>query len=108
MNGINGSGAAMQGGPGGAAGAAAMGVSGPTPAGHQAELNIIYTMVEDLSKELATNRRVTEDIVGAVGRVRNRAREKGLTNDEVLAEVADEIFGTYTSAWSPRRSSNCG
>ena len=103
MNGINGSGAAMQGGPG-AAGAAAMGVTGPTPAGHQAELNIIYTMVEDLSKELATNRRVTEDIVGAVGRVRNRAREKGLTNDEVLAEVADEIFGAYTPAQALARS----
>ena len=94
----------MQGGPG-AAGAAAMGVSGPTPAGHQAELNIIYTMVEDLSKELATNRRVTEDIVGAVGRVRNRAREKGLTNDEVLAEVADEIFGTSIPEVDLRRRS---
>ncbi|KAI1495916.1 hypothetical protein F5X99DRAFT_422539 [Biscogniauxia marginata] len=65
---------------------------GPTPAGHQAELNIIYGMVEELSRQLAENRRVTEDIVSGLGRVRNRARERGLGNDEVLGEAADEIF----------------
>ncbi|KAI1767349.1 hypothetical protein GGR53DRAFT_482212 [Hypoxylon sp. FL1150] len=65
---------------------------GPTPAGHQAELNIIYGMVEELSRQLAENRRVTEDIVSGLGRVRNRARERGLTNDQVLGEAADEIF----------------
>ncbi|KAI6086763.1 hypothetical protein F4821DRAFT_237402 [Hypoxylon rubiginosum] len=65
---------------------------GPTPAGHQAELNLIYGMVEELSRQLAENRRVTEDIVSGLGRVRNRARERGLTNDQVLGEAADEIF----------------
>ncbi|KAI1655534.1 hypothetical protein F4813DRAFT_367331 [Daldinia decipiens] len=65
---------------------------GPTPAGHQAELNIIYGMVEELSRQLAENRRVTEDIVSGLGRVRNRARDRGLTNDQVLGEAADEIF----------------
>ncbi|KAH7030772.1 uncharacterized protein B0I36DRAFT_243815 [Microdochium trichocladiopsis] len=65
---------------------------GPTPAGHQAELNIIYGMVEELSRQLAENRRVTEDIVSSLGRVRNRARERGLSNDDVLDEAAAEIF----------------
>ncbi|KAK8092054.1 hypothetical protein PG997_002415 [Apiospora hydei] len=91
MNGVNGSNTGMQGGPGGAGGAAAMAV-GPTPAGHQAELNIIYAMVEDLSKQLTENRRVTEDIVSGLGRVRSRARERQFTNDEVLQEAAEEIL----------------
>ncbi|KAK7938003.1 uncharacterized protein PG986_014871 [Apiospora aurea] len=65
---------------------------GPTPAGHQAELNIIYAMVEDLSKQLTENRRVTEDIVSGLGRVRSRARERQFTNDEVLQEAAEEIL----------------
>ncbi|KAI1372546.1 hypothetical protein F4677DRAFT_449236 [Hypoxylon crocopeplum] len=86
---MNGSGA-MQG-NGAGVGAGAMPV-GPTPAGHQAELNIIYGMVEELSRQLAENRRVTEDIVSGLGRVRNRARDRGLTNDQVLGEAADEIF----------------
>ncbi|OTA90373.1 hypothetical protein M434DRAFT_398006 [Hypoxylon sp. CO27-5] len=84
-------GSAVMQGNGSGAGAAGMPV-GPTPAGHQAELNIIYGMVEELSRQLAENRRVTEDIVSGLGRVRNRARERGLTNDQVLGEAADEIF----------------
>ncbi|KAI0121001.1 hypothetical protein BJ170DRAFT_156594 [Xylariales sp. AK1849] len=89
MNGLNGAGAAMQG--GGVNAGAAMAV-GPIPAGHQAELNLIYGMVEELSRQLADNRRQTEDIVTGMGRVRNRARERGLGNDEVLGEAADEIY----------------
>lgn len=92
MNGMNGGGA-MQGGTNGAAGMAV----GPTPAGHQTELNIIYGMVEELSRQLADNRRVTEEIVSGLGRVRNRARERGLGNDEVLGEAADEIVGEQPS-----------
>jgi hypothetical protein len=76
------------GGPG-----AAMAAVGPTPAGHQAELNIIYNMVEELSRQLAENRRVTEDLVSGLGRVRNRARERGLGNDEIMDEAADEFLG---------------
>jgi hypothetical protein len=83
-------------GNGTAAAAGAMAV-GPTPAGHQAELNIIYGMVEELSRQLAENRRVTEDIVTGLGRVRNRARERGLGNDELLVEAADELFGALPS-----------
>ncbi|KAF7541817.1 hypothetical protein G7054_g296 [Neopestalotiopsis clavispora] len=90
MNGINGTGAGMQA-PGVNAGAA-MAV-GPTPAGHQAELNVIYGLVEELSRQLSENRRQTEEIVSGIGRVRHRARERALGNDEVLGEAADEIYG---------------
>jgi hypothetical protein len=80
MNGING---------------ANMGVGGgmplPTPAGHQAELNYIYGMVEELSRQLAENRRVTEDIVTGLGRVRSRARTQGMSNDELIVSAAEDI-----------------
>ncbi|KAI1812626.1 hypothetical protein GGS20DRAFT_557123 [Poronia punctata] len=78
-------------GNGSAAAAGAMAV-GPTPAGHQAELNLIYGMVEELSRQLADNRRMTEDIVSGLGRVRNRAHERGLANDDLLEEATDELF----------------
>lgn len=94
MNGMNGAGPAMQG-----AGAmnpgAAMAAVGPTPAGHQAELNVIYGLVEELSRQLAENRRQTEDIVSGIGRVRHRARERGMGNDMILEEAADEIYGMF-------------
>lgn len=67
-----------------------------TPASHQAELNYIYGMVEELSKKLADNRRVTEDIVNGLGRVRNRARAQGLGNGQVIEAAADDINGTPT------------
>jgi hypothetical protein len=67
--------------------------TGPTPAGHQAELNYIYGMVEELSRQLADNRRVTEDIVNGLGRVRNRARTQNLSNDELVASAAPDLEG---------------
>ncbi|KAK7754809.1 hypothetical protein SLS62_003123 [Diatrype stigma] len=79
-------------GNGAAAAGTAMAV-GPTPAGHQNELNLIYGMVEELSRQLADNRRATEDIVSGLGRLRNRARDRGLSNNDILDEAADEIFG---------------
>jgi hypothetical protein len=81
MNGVNGANMAVGGMP------------GPSPAGHQAELNYIYGMVEELSKQLAENRRVTEDIVSGLGRVRSRARTQGQGNDELLASAAEDING---------------
>lgn len=69
--------------------------SGPTPAGHQAELNYIYGMVEELSKQLADNRRVTEDIVSGLGRVRNRAKNQSLSNDELIDSAAQDIDGKF-------------
>ncbi|KAH7121338.1 hypothetical protein EDB81DRAFT_766165 [Dactylonectria macrodidyma] len=65
----------------------------PTPAGHQAELNYIYGMVDELSRQLSENRRVTEDIVSGLGRVRNRARTHGLGNDEIIDGASDDLNG---------------
>lgn len=65
----------------------------PTPAGHQAELNYIYGMVEELSRQLADNRKVTEDIVSGLGRVRNKAKAQGLGNNEMISSAAEDING---------------
>lgn len=70
-----------------------MGMTIPTPAGHQAELNYIYGMVEDLSRQLADNRRTTEEIVNGLGRVRSRARADGTSNDGIINGAAEEING---------------
>ncbi|KAK1654773.1 hypothetical protein BDP81DRAFT_389809 [Colletotrichum phormii] len=64
----------------------------PTPAGQQAELNYIYGMVEELSRQLTENRRVTEDIVSGLGRVRSRARTQGMGNDDLIHNAADDIL----------------
>jgi len=66
----------------------------PTPAGHQMELNYIYNMVEELSRQLAENRRQTEQIVEGIGRVRNRARQQQLGNEELINVASDEINST--------------
>lgn len=77
----------------------------PTPAGHQAELNYIYSMVEELSRQLADNRRVTEEIVTGLGRVRNKAKSQALDNEQMIDSAAEEINGTsywqqvYTFQW---------
>lgn len=96
MNGING-GANMAGNGGGGGGGGPPIPAGPTPAGHQAELNYIYGMVEELSRQLADNRRVTEDIVSGLGRVRNRAKTQGLSNDELLLSAAADLQGTKST-----------
>jgi hypothetical protein len=79
MNGLN-----------GAANMAAPVAGYPTPAGHQAELNYIYAMVEDLSRQLAENKRVLEDVVAGVGKVRNRARVQSLGNEELIAGAGED------------------
>lgn len=82
MNGINGGGNM----PGGM-------VPFPAPAGHQAELNYIYGMVEELSRQLADNQRTLEEVVAGVGRVRSRARTHSLGNEELVDAASDEIKG---------------
>jgi hypothetical protein len=72
----------------------------PTPAGHQAELNYIYGMVEELSRQLADNKRALDDIVAGVGRVRSRARSQSLGNEELLASAADDFNGTIPKKMS--------
>ena len=60
----------------------------PTPAGHQAELNYIYGMVEELSRQLSQNQRALEDVVSGVGRVRTRARSQSLGTEELINSAA--------------------
>ena len=77
----------------------AAGMPVPTPAGHQAELNYIYGMVEELSRQLAENRRVTEDIVSGLGRVRNKAKTQGVSNQQVIESAAEDINGMYSPSF---------
>lgn len=84
MNGING------------AGNMAANMGAAAPAGHQAELSYIYSLVEELSRQLTENRRATEDIVSGLGRVRSRARIQGLNNEELINDAAEDINGTWT------------
>lgn len=76
MNGING-------------GNMGAGMVGPTPAGHQTELNYIYAMVEDLSRQLAENRRVLEEVVSLVGKIRSKARAQNVSNEEIITNAED-------------------
>ncbi|KAI9150414.1 hypothetical protein HJFPF1_10180 [Paramyrothecium foliicola] len=69
----------------------AAGMALPTPAGHQQELNLVYGMVEELSRQLAENRRVTEDIISGLGKVRSRAKAHSLGNDDILRSAAEDI-----------------
>lgn len=78
----------------------------PTPAGQQAELNYIYGMVEELSRQLAENRRVTEDIVSGLGRVRSRARTQGMSNEDLIHGSSDDIYGTLERIRTPCPPSN--
>ena len=66
----------------------------PTPAGHQAELNYIYGMVEELSRQLAQNQRALDDVVTGVGRVRQRARSQSLGNEDLIQSTADQVRGS--------------
>jgi hypothetical protein len=61
----------------------------PTPAGHQSELSYIYGLVEELSRQLADNKRALEDVIAGVGQVRGRARSKSLQNDDLIRSAAD-------------------
>ncbi|CAD6440449.1 f7fea631-2ac5-4392-b6f3-ae020d12e702 [Sclerotinia trifoliorum] len=63
----------------------------PTPAGHQSDLNYIMVMVEELSRLLAANQKITDSILEKIGNVRQRAKDKNLTNDELLAIVSEEL-----------------
>lgn len=66
----------------------------PTPAGHQAELNYIYNMVEELGRQLSQNQRTLEEVVSNVGRVRSQARAQSLSNEELISVAGDDVRGT--------------
>lgn len=75
-----------------------MGLSGgmvgfPTPAGHQSDLNYIMQMVEELAGQLAHNQGLTAGIVDKMGKVRAKAKNQELSNDELLAIAASELNG---------------
>lgn len=78
----------------------AMGIGGmvgfPTPAGHQSDLNYIMGMVEELSRQLEHNQRLTSGVVEKIGKVRERAQNIDLNNDELIAMVAAELNGKYS------------
>jgi hypothetical protein len=78
---------------GGGVGVAGSMVGFPTPAGHQSDLNYIMQMVEDLSRQLETNQRITAGVVEKIGKVREKAKTMDLNNDELIALVASEMNG---------------
>ncbi|KAF8858868.1 hypothetical protein BDZ45DRAFT_704511 [Acephala macrosclerotiorum] len=63
----------------------------PTPAGHQSDLNYVMGMVEELSAVLRKNQEITNSVVEKMGKVREKAQNKSLTNDELVAAVASEL-----------------
>ena len=67
----------------------------PTPAGHQSDLNYVYAMVEELSAQLAINREFTDKITEHMGRIRAKAMNLNLTNDELIAAAAQELNGEH-------------
>ena len=70
----------------------------PTQMAQQAELNYIYGMVEELSRQLADNKRALEEVVAGVGRVRHRARANSLGNEELIDAALEDIHGKPAAA----------
>jgi hypothetical protein len=79
-----------------AAGAALVGY--PTPAGHQSDLNYVMAMVDELSGILRVNQQLTANVVEKMGRVRERAKNLDMSNDELISVVAQEMNGRTFSA----------
>ncbi|ERS97378.1 uncharacterized protein SPSK_02471 [Sporothrix schenckii 1099-18] len=93
MNGL-GAGNAQGTGTGALTGAGAAAASGfPAPAGYTAELSYIHAMVEELSRQLSDNKRVLDDVVTGVGRVRSRARTQQLGNEALIEGASEELQG---------------
>jgi len=76
----------------------AMGIGGgigfPTPAGHQSDLNFIMGIVENLSQQLQTNQSITAAIVDKIDKVREKAKDHDLDNDQLISLVSKELNGT--------------
>lgn len=69
----------------------------PTPAGHQSDLNYIQQMVEQLSQVLEENRAASHRITVSADRVRERALEMDMSNDEMIKEVSAALNGTSST-----------
>ncbi|KAE8441581.1 hypothetical protein EG329_004666 [Mollisiaceae sp. DMI_Dod_QoI] len=63
----------------------------PTPAGHQSDLNYVMSMVEELSAVLRKNQEITSHVVDKMGKVREKAQNQNLSNDELIAVAASEL-----------------
>lgn len=81
----------------GAVGMPAMMAGLPTPAGHQSDLNYIQQMVEQLSQVLEENRAASHRITVSADRVRERALEMDMSNDEMIKEVSAALNGTSST-----------
>lgn len=79
----------------------------PTPAGHQSDLNYVMSMVDELSSILRTNQQLTANVVDKMGKVRERAANSGMSNDEVIAAVAEEMNGMSRHATLPLTLAPC-
>lgn len=82
-------------GAGAMAGAGGAAAGFPAPAGYTAELSYIHAMVEELSRQLSDNKRVLDDVVTGVGRVRSRARTQQIGNEELIEGASEELQGMY-------------
>ena len=83
MNHANGMNGAMGMGPGM--------VGFPTPAGHQADLNFIMNMVDELSRTLKLNQEIAGGVIDKIGQVREKAKTLNLDNDEMIALAAETL-----------------
>lgn len=71
----------------------------PTPAGHQADLNNIMSMVEKLSEQLEANRKITGNITAKMDTIRQRAADGDLSNEELLVLTSDSINSKSCASW---------
>lgn len=65
----------------------------PTPAGHQSDLNYVMSMVDELAGVLRMNQQLTQNVVEKMGRVREKAKNLNLSNDDLIGAVAGEMVG---------------
>ncbi|KAI1005196.1 hypothetical protein K3495_g3025 [Podosphaera aphanis] len=63
----------------------------PTPVGHQSDLTLVMSMVEELSQVLLTNQTLTAGVIERMGKVGEKARQMNLSNDDVVAAVGSEM-----------------
>ncbi|KAG9241715.1 hypothetical protein BJ878DRAFT_427525 [Calycina marina] len=67
----------------------------PTPAGHQADLNYIMGMVDQLSAIHRQNEATTTGILDKIGQVQKKAASLQFSNDEIIG-LASETFKNDT------------
>jgi hypothetical protein len=86
-------GAAMHGGQ--ALGGAPMGGGAYFPIGHNQDLRVIASTLEEYYKLTEQNSAATERVLAATDRVRARALAGGVDKAELLSSVREALHGTY-------------